>query len=78
VVLGVTRSDGRYLGAPTGSTILHPGDNLIVYGRAGRLRELDRRMSGSAGAEARAAAIREQERIQQEDAQADTGGETSA
>ncbi len=73
VVLGVTRSDGRYVGAPTGSTILHPGDNVIVYGRAGRLRELDQRMSGPAGTAARAAAVREQERVQREDIQTDTG-----
>jgi len=64
VVLGVTRSDGRYLGAPTGSTVLRPDDNVIVYGRGSRLRELDGRSRGSTGADARAGAVREQEAVE--------------
>ena len=72
VVLGVTRSDGRYLGAPTGATVLRPGDNLILYGRAARVRELDGRTSGTAGAQARAAAVREQEDLEREESRADT------
>ena len=67
VVLGVTRPDGRYLGAPTGDTVLGPDDNLIVYGRGSRLRELDGRRRGAAGAEARAAAVREQESVEDEE-----------
>jgi hypothetical protein len=67
VVLGVTRSDGRYLGAPTGSTVLHPDDNVILYGRGRRLRELDNRRRGSAGTGARTAAVQEQEHIEQDE-----------
>lgn len=71
VVLGLTRSDGRYLGAPTGYTVISPGDVLILYGRASRLRELDDRGSGAAGVQAREAAVREQEQIEREEAQTD-------
>jgi uncharacterized protein with PhoU and TrkA domain len=49
VVLGLTRRDGRYLGAPTGATEVREGDVLIVYGRAENLRDLDERLSGPAG-----------------------------
>jgi hypothetical protein len=58
VVLGVTRRDGHYLGAPTGRTALTPGDTLIVYGREGDLCELDHRPAGSQGAEQHDAAVR--------------------
>jgi len=68
VVLGVTRADGRYLGAPTGDTVVHAGDNLIVYGRDGRLRELDARRRDENGSEASAAAVREQEVLEQDEA----------
>lgn len=67
VVLGVTRADGRYLGAPTGDTVIRADDNLIVYGRGRQLRELDSRRRGAAGADARCAAVREQEQIEQDE-----------
>lgn len=71
VVLGLTRSDGRYLGAPTGTTILNAGDNLILYGRAGRLRELDQRTKGTGGEQARTVAVEEQDQIERQEAQTD-------
>ncbi len=74
VVLGVTRSDGRYLGVPSGSTVVRPGDNVILYGRAPRLRELDGRARGPAGAEARDAAVREQQHVETHEARGDTDG----
>jgi TrkA-C domain len=58
VVLAVVRSDGSYLGAPDGGTVIAAGDTLIVYGRGGRLRELDRRDEQS-GERAHAEAVRE-------------------
>lgn len=67
VVLGLTRSDGRYLGAPTGSTVIRAGDNLVLYGRGQRLRELDDRRRGDAGAGARAEAVREQDAIERQE-----------
>jgi hypothetical protein len=49
VVLGLTRSDGDYLGAPTGSTQVRPGDILVLYGREDSLNEIDRRRAGYHG-----------------------------
>jgi hypothetical protein len=49
VVLGITRANGRYLGAPTGATEVLPGDVLVVYGRGSSLAELDERQRGAAG-----------------------------
>jgi MFS family permease len=65
LVLGITRSDGRFLGAPDGDTLVHVGDNLVVYGRGGNLRELDRRPRGAAGDRAHEAAVREQDQLQE-------------
>jgi hypothetical protein len=48
-VLGITRRDGRYVGAPTGATSLRPGDVLVVYGRDDSLAELDDRRAGPSG-----------------------------
>ncbi len=76
-VLGVTRPNGRYLGAPPGSTVIGPGDTLIVYGRAERLRELDQRKSDEAGTRARAAAVREHQQILGDEARADAATPTS-
>lgn len=49
VVLGLTRSDGRYVGAPTGASTVQPGDILVVYGRDQQLKELDERPPGPEG-----------------------------
>jgi hypothetical protein len=49
VVLGIVRTDGSYLGAPNGETVVHPGATLVVYGHQGQLAELDRRPSGEQG-----------------------------
>ena len=43
LVLGIQRADGSFLGTPRGHTTPHAGDTLILYGRADRLKELDRR-----------------------------------
>jgi hypothetical protein len=51
VVLGVSRADGVYLGAPRFDTEIHPRETLLVYGRSPRVRELDRRAAGPAGDE---------------------------
>lgn len=49
VVLGLTRPDGRYTGAPTGSSVVRPRDVLVVYGRSDQLEELDNRPPGPDG-----------------------------
>ena len=46
-VLGITRRDGRYIGAPSAEHRLEPGDQIILYGRAHRLHELAMRSSGA-------------------------------
>jgi uncharacterized protein with PhoU and TrkA domain len=47
-VLGLTR-DGTYIGMPTGSTRLHPGDALVLYGHEEAVADLDRRPAGTLG-----------------------------
>lgn len=64
VVLGLTRADGRYLGVPTGRTVVASEDVLIVYGRADLLRELDDRPAGADGDLAHRAAVTRQERLE--------------
>lgn len=49
VVLGIQRKDGRYIGAPKGTTRIEADDLLILYGRLPVLNELDRRHSEEAG-----------------------------
>ncbi|MFQ6035430.1 MAG: TrkA C-terminal domain-containing protein [Sedimentisphaerales bacterium] len=61
-VLGIIRSDGTYIGGPKGDTEIYPGDILILYGRADKLRQLDKRQADVAGDQAHDAAVREQKR----------------
>ncbi len=49
LVLGIERSDGKYLGAPRGDTCIEPGDQLILYGQQDALLDLDRREHGMIG-----------------------------
>ena len=60
LVLGIVRSDGRYLGAPTGQTAAQAGDTLIVYGRIPVLADIDERHAGREGERAHAKAVAEQ------------------
>jgi hypothetical protein len=62
IVLGIYRNDGSYVGAPKADTRIYPDDRLLFYGRAGGLRELDRRRADRSGDEAHEQAVREQER----------------
>lgn len=68
VVLGVTGTDGVYIGAPTGMTRVQPGDTLILYGREERLNELDRRPIGREGDRMHARAVAHQEQVEFQDA----------
>ena len=47
--LGIQRAGGEYLGAPHGETTVHPGDTLILYGRASVLQDIATREKGFAG-----------------------------
>lgn len=49
VVLGIHRRDGRYVGAPTPSTRLFPGDTVVLYGQDRVIDELDTREMGPVG-----------------------------
>lgn len=49
LVLGVQRRDGGYVGAPTGTTIAHAGDVLVLYGHQDRIAALDARPQGPKG-----------------------------
>jgi len=66
LVLGVTRSDGSYVGAPRGQTRVHPGDELLLYGRSSELAKLDRRPADPAGERDRAEAVQQQQRVLEE------------
>jgi len=59
-VLGIIRKDGGYVGGPKGETEIYPGDTLILYGRAEKLKELDKRCADVAGDEAHNRAVSEQ------------------
>lgn len=52
-VLGIHREDGRYVGAPRGSTCVEAGDRVVLYGRRKRLRDLDTRKADASGSAAR-------------------------
>jgi hypothetical protein len=49
LVLGVTRTDGAYVGAPRGDILLAAGDIVILYGRQSVLGDLDERRAGIGG-----------------------------
>ena len=73
VVLVITRTDGTSVAAADGHTVIRTGDNLVLYGRSERLRELDRRPAGDAGARAHEAAVSEQQQILLEQRSAEIG-----
>ena len=43
LVLGIERHDGRWVGAPAGTTILHPKDTAVLYGNQDAIDRLDHR-----------------------------------
>lgn len=58
LVLGITRG-GNYIGTPDGDFVFRAGDELLLYGTAQRLREIDQRKAGIGGALAHADAVAE-------------------
>lgn len=67
VVLALTRRDGRRLAAPTGRTVVRPGDVLILYGPDALLSELDDRPAGPAGEQAHQVAVAGQARRERDE-----------
>jgi hypothetical protein len=63
MVLGITRADGTYMGAPVGSRVVHDGDNLILYGREISLIKLDQRRRGKRGDIEHKKAVAEQKKV---------------
>ncbi len=49
LILGIERSDGRWVGAPKDDARLHPGDLVLLYGRKGTLTRLDERKRDAEG-----------------------------
>ena len=71
LVLGVQRRDGGYIGAPTGTTVAHVGDVLLLYGHQDRIAALDVRPQGPVGDAEHADLTTEQQREAQQAALAD-------
>jgi hypothetical protein len=67
IVLGVQRVDGRYVGAPDGTTRIQPGDVLVIYGHGDRIGELDVRERGWSGDVSHLRATREHASLLDED-----------
>ena len=67
LVLGIERADGMYVGTPHGDDIVEADDTLVLYGRRQRIVELDDRHLGAEGERAHLLAVREQERLEQEE-----------
>lgn len=63
LVLGIHRSNGKYVGSPNGTIIIHSGDLLSVYGPIDRVEELNIREKGESGDVAHAKAISQQDEI---------------
>jgi len=49
VVLGIERSDNRWVGAPKGTASLHEGDVVVLYGPQDSIDRIGRRRHGSDG-----------------------------
>lgn len=69
LVLGVRRSEGEYLGAPHGNTIIQCGDILTCYGREKLLQALASRSAGIRGDSEHATAMEEQKHIEEEESE---------
>jgi len=72
LVLGMRRTNGKYVGTPRGETTVHGGDMLTCYGREAVLRKLAGRSSGATGDAEHAAAMREQQALEQSEHRAES------
>lgn len=67
-ILGITREDGTYVGAPDGSTRIFPMDTLILYGRTPAFENLDTRHRGRKGDIEHEKAVAQQQKAKKEEA----------
>ena len=77
-VLGITRSNGKYIGVPRGQTRVCPADTLILYGRAEQLHKLDERRAGHGGEREHEEAVSEQRRQESAQQREDPAGDGEA
>jgi hypothetical protein len=63
VVLGIHRANGKFIGAPTGDTVIEPDDELLAYGRVELLHELAVRKAGPEGDSAHRVAVAKQDQF---------------
>jgi hypothetical protein len=64
IMLGITRKDGTYIGAPRADTVIRPHDSVVLYGRSAAFAKLDQRRPGAEGDRDHARGVAEQEEIQ--------------
>lgn len=62
-VLGIHRTDGTFVGAPRGNTVIGPGDRLSVWGQTEHIRELDTRRATREGEIQHEQRVREQQEL---------------
>jgi K+/H+ antiporter YhaU regulatory subunit KhtT len=67
MVLGITRENGTFIGAPEGPTKIMPNDTLVLYGRASDFENLDERKKGRRGNREHKAAVEKQKKIAKEE-----------
>lgn len=71
LVLGITRTDGTFIGVPPLDTPLRSGDLLILYGRASKLKDIDQRRKGGYGDYKHKESIAEKKKVDQQEKQRD-------
>lgn len=70
-IMGITRKDGTFLGAPNGAAKIMIGDSLLMYGRSEYIEELDRRKKGVTGKLAHEISVEENIKQQEKQLQRD-------
>lgn len=70
-VLGITRSDGTYIGGPNGDTEVFPGDTVVLYGKAEILGNLVKRRDNPEGEKAHQEAVEKHQEHQESEKQKD-------
>lgn len=63
LVLGITRPDGTYIGAPRGDSRVHAGDTLVLYARSSELAALSKRRADARAEGQRREAVSEQAHV---------------
>lgn len=77
LVLGITRADGTYIGAPRGPTRILPNDRLMLYGRRPTIEKVVKREKGIWGDIEHEQAVAEQKEIRHKEEKEDPGAKTS-